>query len=153
MTNIIGLDLADSSSDETRVFVNTDNVTHWHHEGNHTVVHFTGGTSITVTDCPWEILERIEPGPDYEADPEVVSQTNVITKGSLTPGERVEFISTLHLSDGSTLPVVMSGDYVRTGTDDQYPGDTVYHFFTNCESDGQPDYDFAQPVDAFLAAN
>ena len=70
MTNIIGLTLAYDEGEEHRVFINADNVTHWHHKKNRTVVFFSGGDKITVNECPWEILDRIEPEPDYYADSE-----------------------------------------------------------------------------------
>lgn len=132
MTNIIGLDLADSSSDETRVFVNTDNVTHWHHEGDKTVVHFTGGTSITVAECPWAILDRIEPEPDcYEDvdnDPgwDVMNIEYTVTAGQLEPGQTVTLTDTATFRNGETVDTPSTGVF-----DNEYESDgELYLWFT-----------------------
>lgn len=61
MPNIIGVVVGDDDSDESRVFVNTDQITHWHHDkAGTTVIHFAGGTTLTVSECPWHILDKVE---------------------------------------------------------------------------------------------
>ena len=148
MTNIIGLDLATDLLKESRVFVNTDTITHWHHtKKGQTKVFFTSGESITVIDCPWGILESIEPEPDYgdDDDSELLDTRHFVLDGELTPGSRVTMHTVMQYGDGSIR------DFYTTATLDKTEDSNgmSYHYFRDGILDGIPEIGFGWPVHQF----
>lgn len=152
MTNIIGLDLATDLLDETRVFVNADTITHWHHnKKGQTKVFLTSGESVTVTDCPWDILGRIEPEPDYSSDDddsELLETRHFVLNGELTPGSQVYMHTVMQYANGSIR------DFYTTATMDktEESGGIPYHYFRDGILDGIPEIGFGWPAHQFQVA-
>lgn len=150
MTNIIGLTLAGDDSDE-KVFVNADNITHWcrHYKHNCTMLFLSGGTEVRVRELPWEILDRIEPEPDYEEvsdeDAELVAVQHFLNGGSLLPGERVTFHTFMHYADGSVYDFITEATLDETRDSDG----TTYHYFRDGEGVAVTAGRFGWPVSQF----
>jgi hypothetical protein len=150
MTNIIGLTLAGDNGDD-KVFVNADNITHWcrHYKGNCTMVYLNGGTEVRVRELPWEILERIEPEPDYEEvsdeDAELVAVQHFLNGGELLPGERVTFHTFMHYADGSVHDFITEATLDETRDSDG----TMYHYFRDGEGVAVTAGRFGWPVSQF----
>jgi hypothetical protein len=141
MPNIIGLTLAGDNSDD-KVFVNADNITHWcrHYKGNCTMLFLSGGTEVRVRELPWEILDRIEPEPDYEDDAlddaelyendaELLQIKHAVLKGTLAIGERVTLHTFMHYSDGDVIDFVTEGTLDKTSDSNGI----MYHYFRDGE--------------------
>lgn len=146
MTNIIGLLLAGDNSDD-KVFVNADNITHWcrHYKGNHTIVYLNGGTEVRVRELPWEILDRIEPEPDYDGD-ELLKVEHQIVDGTLAIGERVTLHTFMHYSDGDVINFVTEATLDKTSDSNG----TMYHYFRDGKGETVSDTGrFAWPVHQF----
>lgn len=64
MTNIIGL----TKPDGYNVMVNADQIMYWDEkEEGGSIVHFATGHILAVKEDMYQIVERIEPEPDYTA--------------------------------------------------------------------------------------
>lgn len=149
MPNIIGLMLAGDNSDD-KVFVNADNITHWcrHYKGNHTIVYLNGGTEVRVRELPWEILDRIEPEPDYDDGTECDELVAVqhFLDGTLTPGQRVGLHTYMHFADGSVSDFATEATFDGTRDSDG----TMYHYFRDGKGETVSDTGrFGWPVHQF----
>lgn len=146
MTNIIGLTLAADTSDE-KVFVNADNITHWcrHYKGNCTIVYLNGGTEVRVRELPWEILDRIEPEPDYEGD-ELLEVEHIVLDGTLAIGERVTLNTFMRYADGDVINFVTEATLDETSDSNG----TMYHYFRDGKGETVSDSGrFGWPVHQF----
>lgn len=135
MVNIIGLSLDGSDSDDKRILINTETITHWQPAPGstkakpQTIVHFIGGGSITVAEDIWDVCYRVDPDQgDDDEDIELPTVTNVtrrITKGTLTPGTPVTIEANLKYSDGTTMTTTHDTTFVGVEHSD-YAGKDYY---------------------------
>lgn len=154
MTDMYRFDLATNDSEEKSVFVNAEQITHWHHDGDgNTLLHFVGGSTVTVTNCAWEMLERIEPEPDYYEDDsdeddhpvELLSVKHGVVDGELKPGMWVALNTVMSYADGSTTEFITEA--VMDGTRDS--GGVMYHYFRDGIIDDEPHGSFGWPAHQF----
>ena len=153
MTNIIGLTLAETLPENMlKVFVNADNITHWcrQYKDAHTIVYMNSGKEVLVRELPREILDRIEPEPDYQDasddNAELLAVEHFILDGTLIPGERVEFQTFMHYSDGSISDFCTEATLEKTCDSDG----TMYHYFRDGKGDAVNETgQFGWPVSQF----
>lgn len=159
MTSIIGLTGDDFNE---KIMVNTDQIAyfkeHFKESGTKvTAITMANGDVLTVREDVYEIAYRIAPDPaDIEPpddDPEtgIVSVTNRIISGTLTPGERVEIQSTVEYEDGQIRINRLAGTYADTRPS-QFPGNegVDYHYFSEGTLNGQPHASFGLPAEHFI---
>lgn len=154
MTDMYRFDLATNDSEEKSVFVNAEQITHWHHDGDgNTLLHFVGGSTVTVTNCAWEMLERIEPEPDYyeddDDDPEwdVMNIEYSVTAGDLEPGQTVTLADTWTFRNGETVDTTGTGVF-----DNEYQSDGETHFMFTGMRTILKDGKYGEPNDVGIPA-
>lgn len=139
MVNIIGLSIDDSDSDDQRILINAETITHWQPAPEsteakpRTIVHFVGGGSVTVADDIWDVCCRVDPEAHYDDDgddielPTITSHTRRIAKGTLTPGTPVTIEATINYSDGTAMTTTHDTTFVQVEHSDR-TGKDYYRF-------------------------